>query len=205
MKDTRENILLVSLRLFAQEGYEAVSVSQIAGELGVTKGALYRHYANKQAIFESILQKMEQLDAERAQAFELPEGTVQDMPQSYEIATPEALCAFSKAQFRYWAQDEFAAPFRRMLTIEQYRNEQMAALYQQYLAGMGFADAENEAVACYAPLLALLGVYDGAADRQAVLQAVDAFYDDWLDRVRKEGRTSEFHQDRAAKKSGLTH
>ena len=144
---------------------------------------------------------MEQLDAERAQAFELPEGTVQDMPQSYEIATPEALCAFSKAQFRYWAQDEFAALFRRMLTIEQYRNEQMAALYQQYLAGgplgyvrdllaaMGFADAENEAVACYAPLLALLGVYDGAADRQAVLQAVDAFYDNWLDRVRKEGRT----------------
>ena len=95
MKDTRENILLVSLRLFAQEGYEAVSVSQIAGELGLTKGALYRHYANKQAIFESILQKMEQLDAERAQAFELPEGTVQDMPQSYEIAKPEALCAFS--------------------------------------------------------------------------------------------------------------
>ena len=63
MKDTRENILLVSLRLFAQEGYEAVSVSQIAGELGLTKGALYRHYANKQAIFESILQKMEQLSA----------------------------------------------------------------------------------------------------------------------------------------------
>ena len=51
MKDTRENILLVSLRLFAQEGYEAVSVSQIAGELGLTKGALYSHYANKQAIF----------------------------------------------------------------------------------------------------------------------------------------------------------
>ena len=110
MKDTRENILLVSLRLFAQEGYEAVSVSQIAGELGLTKGALYRHYANKQAIFESILQKMEQLDAERAQAFELPEGTAEEMPQNYEIATPQAICAFAKAQFRYWAEDEFAAP-----------------------------------------------------------------------------------------------
>lgn len=217
MKDTRENILLVSLRLFAQEGYEAVSVSQIAGELGLTKGALYRHYANKQAIFESILQKMEQLDAERAQAFELPEGTVQDMPQSYEIATPEALCAFSKAQFRYWAQDEFAAPFRRMLTIEQYRNEQMAALYSSIwragrLAMCGICwrqwalpTRKTRPWPAMRPLLALLGVYDGAADRQAVLQAVDAFYDDWLDRVRKEGRTSEFHQDRAAKKSGLTH
>ncbi|MFR5796204.1 MAG: hypothetical protein ACLUI3_12110 [Christensenellales bacterium] len=57
------------------------------------------------------------------------------------------------------------------------------------LAAMGFADAENEAVACYAPLLALLAkaFMSGAADRQAVLQAVDAFYDDWLDRVRKRG------------------
>lgn len=201
MKDTRENILLVSLCLFAKDGYEAVSVSQIAGELGLTKGALYRHYANKQAIFESILQKMEQLDAERAQAFELPEGTSEEMPQNYEIATPQAICAFAKAQFRYWAEDEFAAPFRQMLTIEQYRNEQMAALYQQYLAGgplgyvrdllaaMGFADAEKEAVACYAPLPAMLAVYDGAEDKQAVLRAVDAFYDDWLDRARKEGRT----------------
>ena len=201
MKDTREHILLVSLRLFAKDGYEAVSVSQIAGELGLTKGALYRHYANKQAIFESILQKMEQLDAERAQAFELPEGPAEEMPQSYEIATPQALCAFSKAQFRYWAEDEFAAPFRQMLTIEQYRNEQMAALYQQYLAGgplgyvrdllaaMGFEHAEQEAVACYAPLLAMLAVYDGAAEKQTVLQAVDAFYDKWLERVRKEGRT----------------
>ena len=69
MKDTRENILLVSLRLFAKNGYEAVSVSQIAGELGLTKGALYRHYANKQAIFESILEEMERMDAQRARDF----------------------------------------------------------------------------------------------------------------------------------------
>ena len=39
MKDTREHILLVSLRLFAKDGYEAGSVSQIAGELGLTKGS----------------------------------------------------------------------------------------------------------------------------------------------------------------------
>ena len=69
MKDTRENILLVSLRLFAQEGYEAVSVSQIAGELGLTKGALYRHYANKQAIFESILQAMRSQRLKRCALF----------------------------------------------------------------------------------------------------------------------------------------
>ena len=41
-KTTKEDILIVALHLFARDGYEAVSVSQIAGELGMTKGALYR-------------------------------------------------------------------------------------------------------------------------------------------------------------------
>ena len=44
MSDTRENILLTALRLFAKNGYEAVSVSDIASEIGITKGALYKHY-----------------------------------------------------------------------------------------------------------------------------------------------------------------
>ena len=47
MSDTKEKILFTALRLFARDGYEAVSVSAIAGELGMTKGALYKHYKNK--------------------------------------------------------------------------------------------------------------------------------------------------------------
>ena len=43
MKNTKEAILDTALHLFARDGYEAVSVSQIAGSLGMTKGALYRH------------------------------------------------------------------------------------------------------------------------------------------------------------------
>lgn len=34
-KTTKEDILIVALHLFARDGYEAVSVSQIAGELGI--------------------------------------------------------------------------------------------------------------------------------------------------------------------------
>ena len=55
MTDTKERILQTALRLFAEDGYEAVSVSTIAGELGMTKGALYKHYKNKQDIFDSIV------------------------------------------------------------------------------------------------------------------------------------------------------
>jgi AcrR family transcriptional regulator len=58
MGSTKEDILRVSLHLFAKDGYEAVSVSQIAGALGMTKGALYRHYQNKRDIFLSIVKRM---------------------------------------------------------------------------------------------------------------------------------------------------
>ncbi len=44
----------MALHLFARDGYEAVSVSQIAGELAMTKGALYRHYQSKRDILECL-------------------------------------------------------------------------------------------------------------------------------------------------------
>ena len=40
MGNRKEEILIAALHLFARDGYEAVSVSQIAGELDMTKGAL---------------------------------------------------------------------------------------------------------------------------------------------------------------------
>ena len=46
LKTTKEEILRVSVRLFAERGFDAVSTSMIAGELGITKGALYRHFKN---------------------------------------------------------------------------------------------------------------------------------------------------------------
>ena len=63
--NTKEKILVTALRLFAVYGYEAVSVSRIAGELGITKGALYKHYKNKRDIFNCIFEYVCQLDVER--------------------------------------------------------------------------------------------------------------------------------------------
>lgn len=40
MNNTKEKILIAALHLFARDGYEAVSVSDIAKQLDITKGAL---------------------------------------------------------------------------------------------------------------------------------------------------------------------
>ena len=43
MTDTGERILTSALRLFARDGYEAVSFSAMAGDVVMTKGARNRH------------------------------------------------------------------------------------------------------------------------------------------------------------------
>ena len=83
-KTTKEDILIVALHLFARDGYEAVSVSQIAGELGMTKGALYRHYESKRAIFDHIVKRMEQEDGEQAEEYEMPADKKENKPEQYE-------------------------------------------------------------------------------------------------------------------------
>ena len=78
MKDTKERILLASLELFARYGYDAASVSRIAEAVGLTKGALYRHFEDKAAILRAILARMEADDAAFAGRFALPTGEPPD-------------------------------------------------------------------------------------------------------------------------------
>lgn len=189
MTDTKEKILETALRLFARYGYDAVSVSTIAGELGITKGALYRHYADKHDIFDSIIKRMDQRDAEQAQAFSLPEQPLDAEPEAYRRATLDALFAFSRAQFRYWTEDHFAADFRRLLTVEQFKTPEMSALYQQYLASgplgyvadilssLGFTQPEQSAAKIYAPMLLFYSVYDAADDKARAVNALDLALD----------------------------
>ena len=65
-KNTKEKILEEALKLFAQSGYMGTSMNDIASKLGVTKVALYKHYKSKQEILDSIIEKMKELDIERA-------------------------------------------------------------------------------------------------------------------------------------------
>ena len=52
--ETKERILNTALALFSQRGYLGTSMRDIAQRLGITKGALYKHYAGKQEILDSI-------------------------------------------------------------------------------------------------------------------------------------------------------
>ena len=53
---TRERILREGARLFAARGYHGVSMREVAEAVGVTKPALYHHYADKEALFLAIME-----------------------------------------------------------------------------------------------------------------------------------------------------
>lgn len=177
MRNRKEEILTVALHLFARDGYEAVSVSQIAGELDMTKGALYRHYKSKRDIFDCIVERMEQGDSEQAAEYDMPEDNKESMPDQYKTVSLEEFVEYSKSMFAYWTEDDFASSFRKMLTIEQFRSEGMQKLYQQYLVSgpagyvkdlfknMKIKDPEENAVKFYANMFFYYNVYDGAADK----------------------------------------
>ena len=177
MGNRKEEILIVALHLFARDGYEAVSVSQIAGELDMTKGALYRHYKSKRDIFDCIVQRMEQQDSEQARQNEVPEESIEKMPEEYQNVSVEDFVGYSKSMFEYWTEDDFASSFRKMLTIEQFRSEEMQNLYQQYLVSgpaeyvkdlfknMKIKNPEENAVKFYANMFFYYSMYDGVADK----------------------------------------
>ena len=174
MGNRKEEILIVALHLFARDGYEAVSVSQIAGELDMTKGALYRHYKSKRDIFDCIVQRMEQQDGEQATEYDMPQEDKEKMPEFDDFVE------YSRSMFEYWTEDDFASSFRKMLTIEQFRSEEMQKLYQQYLVSgpteyvkdlfknMKIINPEENAIKFYANMYFYYSVYDGATDKTKV-------------------------------------
>ena len=192
-EDTKEKILAEALRLFSENGYEAVSVGQIAAAVGIRAPSLYKHYKGKRDIFNSILRRMEELDLQQAREHQMPEET--ETPCGEVPA--ERIRTYTRAMFLHWTEEEFPARFRKLLTLEQYRDPEMAKLHWQYLSGgplaymaevfreaAGSADeAERLALEFYGPMYLLYSVWDGTHDREAALAALDRHLDRFLARL----------------------
>ena len=194
---TKERILETALALFARSGYLGTSMSDIADQLGITKAALYKHYAGKQEILDRIIQRMRRMDYERAEAYDMPETEPDGFAEAYLHTPLERIHAYSVAQFDHWTKEPFSANFRKMLTLEQYRDPVLAQLYHDYLATgptqymaaifRKLTDSDEAAMQLalefYGPMYLLYSVYDGAADKSAVAPLLDAHIDRFIRRI----------------------
>ena len=200
--NTKERILETALELFAQSGYLGTSMSDIAGELGITKGALYQHYTSKQDILSSIVERMNKMDYERAEEYEMPEVEPDGFAEAYLHTPIEKICAYSMAQFDHWTKEHFPSNFRKMLTLEQYRDPKLAELYHDYLATgpteymaaifRKLTDSDDAAMQLaldfYGPMFLLYSVYDGATDKESIAPRLRAHIDRFIEKIESDYR-----------------
>ena len=125
-----------SLNLFSIKGFDAVSIRDIAKVVGIKESSIYNHYKSKQDIFDCILVEF----SARGEAFfHQMQVTGDDMEFAvdertinlYKNMTPDQFAWMSKKIFTFYFADEINVKLRKMLTIEQYRNEKIAKLYRE--------------------------------------------------------------------------
>lgn len=202
-QNTKQIIFKEALMLFAKNGYEGVSVRDIAGAVGIRQSSLYKHYKSKQDIFAYIVEQMRLRYEEKMKELMIPQGSLSDRASQYATITFEQIKKMGVAIFFYWVEDEYASAYRRLLELEQYRNAKIAALYDQVLAGgaiyylselfeqmiqQGFFVKENPkllAVEFYSPMFFFMSNYE-VEKREEIQELVESHLDSF--RIRYEKR-----------------
>lgn len=183
--DTKQKILDKALELFSTHGYDSVSVGEIAKAVGIKAPSLYNHFPSKQAIFDAIVEATAaQYEADTDQIKIHVQNVAQDIPVFTEI-TSDALFEKVRQIFEYSLHNETISRFRRMMTIEQFRSPELAALYSRryvermlaYHAGIFRAliaageitaeDPDTLAMLYVSPVLTLIGICDRQPERES--------------------------------------
>ena len=65
-QSTREKLLNAAALCFAEKGYSACSVSDVAKQAGVAQGTMYVHFKNKEDLFKAMIEEEHAQGAEKA-------------------------------------------------------------------------------------------------------------------------------------------
>lgn len=184
-EDTKQRILEKALDLFSSNGYDSVSVGEIAKAVGIKAPSLYNHFASKQAIFDAIVESTAaQYERDTGKIDIHVQNAAQDFPVFSEISE-DMLVEKVRQIFDYSLHNEVIRRFRRMMTIEQFRSPQLAELYSRryverivtYHAAIFRSlisageirneDADALALMYAAPIITLIGICDRQPEREA--------------------------------------
>ena len=183
--DTKQKILDEALTLFSEKGYANVYVGDIAKRVGIKAPSLYKHYKSKQAIFDAIVEEMNRRYTDQAGALNINGNDPNKDAEVYQNISEDQLVQIGIGLFTYFLHDDYTARFRKMLTIEQFHNSELAKSYsklyvddplsyQGMLMGMlvsqGKLKTDNIDVMTlhfYAPIFMLMTICDREPAREA--------------------------------------
>ncbi|MCQ2611499.1 MAG: TetR/AcrR family transcriptional regulator [Treponema sp.] len=130
-ENTRELFLIEALALFAERGYDKVTLTDIAKKVGCTASALYKHFKSKEELYEEMLKEsisgyqksMREIHADFANHPELKEKFVNTSEED-QIKMIHNLMSVT-------LHTETVARFRKLMIVEQFNRRELAELYDK--------------------------------------------------------------------------
>lgn len=192
---TRATLIATARRLFAERGYAGVPAEEIVTEAGLTRGALYHHFQDKQGLFRAVFMELEAETAEEIRAAmagaEDPAVvalgtflTACERPEMIQIALTDAPTVLGWQAWREIESEhglglitgflQQAADAGLLVTnaVEVLAQLLLSALIE---AAMVIANAPDRALARQQAFEALLALLAGLADRESHQSLLAAF------------------------------
>ena len=123
---TKIRILDEALNMFAENGYKGTNLRDLASRLGLSKSALYKHYASKEDIWKALLDRMETYYAERFGSAE----HIPDIPKSCD-----ELFTATMRMIDFTVNDSRIILTRKLLLTEQFHDERVCKLATKHFLG----------------------------------------------------------------------
>lgn len=184
-KDTKERILAAALEIFSQKGYAGTNIRELSESLGLVKSAMYRHFESKEAIWNTLLDEL-------IAYYEARFGSMEHLPPVPDSL--EELITTTMRMVNFTIRDETVVKTRKMLTIEQFRDERardlatkyfltgLRDMFTQIFAGMmdkGLLRRDDPAMLAFAytaPISALIHLCDREPEKtDEAMAQVEAF------------------------------
>ena len=184
-KGTKERILAAALEMFSQNGYAGTNMRELMASIGYAKSSTYRHFESKEELWNALLDEMIACYDEHFGSRE----HMSPVPDS-----PEELIVMTMRMVRFTTQDEKVVMTRKLLTIEQFRDERARDLAAKYfLTGLtemfagiftgmmdkGLLRRDDPAMLAFAytaPIAALIHLCDREPEKtEETLTLVEAF------------------------------
>lgn len=181
---TREKIIYEALSLFSVKGYDAVTIREIASAVGIKESSIYNHFKNKQDILNIIIEETLKRYYYTLESVQIPESEDDNVSELYDNITDDTFLDMCTKIFLFYLKDDYISKLRRLLTIEQYGNEEIGEIFrnifidrvletqrqvlQKFIDSGRFiqGDAYTMALHFYSPIFVLLYKYDNCPEKE---------------------------------------
>lgn len=184
MLTTREKIIYEALSLFSVKGYDAVTIREIASAVGIKESSIYNHFKNKQDILNKIIEETLERYYKNLESVQVPQSEAENVSDLYDNISDDTFLDICTKIFMFYLKDDYISKLRRLLTIEQYSNEEIGETFrnvfidriletqrqvlQKFIDSGRFiqGDAYTMALHFYSPVFLLLYKYDNCPEEE---------------------------------------